>query len=80
MADLIEEMRASRQKIIEQSVRKQWEELKPKIDEMSTKGITFLRLNYGIGTNLVEYLKKAGFKIETDRGDYQESGHTVITW
>jgi len=80
MTDLIGEMVVSRQKNVESTVRKQWEELKPKIDEMSAKGLCSLHLKYGIGTSLADYLKKAGFNIETDRGDYLESGYTIITW
>lgn len=80
MSDLLEEMTAARQQTVEQFVKKQWDELKPKIDAASAQGKNTLHLTYGIGTSLSNYLKKTGFEIDTDRGDYQSCGYTVISW
>ena len=80
MSELLEEMKITRMKSSEAAARKEWEKLKPLIEEQSIQGRTFLNLQYAISDTTIAFLRQAEYKVKIDRGDFQISGSTCIEW
>lgn len=78
--DLLNTISETKQNLIKLQVENEWNKLKPKLEEAAGSGSPFLKLQYGINRNLKIYLESAGYKVETERGDYMSSGYTVIRW